>query len=434
MDSDFKRAMSPSLALLTLASMTPGHFQIVLEDENVNPIKLDDKPDLVGISVNVDSARRAYEISQYYRQRKISVILGGIHVSVNHEEALTYADSVCIGEAENLWPRILNDVQRGKLEKVYKNDIPVDPADIPIPARQLADKSQYLYTNIVYTSRGCPYKCAFCYNSCEYVHKFYRNRPIEHILTEIYALGTKQVMFIDDNFIGNIPWTKKFLTAIDHLGLTWHAAVSSNIGDDPELPEKFRAAGCRSLFIGFESLNAGSIRSVGKTQNRIQNYEKLIDRLHRLGIMVNASMVFGFDEDTVDVFKKTLYWLVSNKIETVTAHILTPYPGTKLYQKMHLENRIVDFDWNHYNTSRVVFKPKKMTAEQLYFGYRWLYREFYSFDNILKRLPGNGSNRMPYLLFNLGYRKFGKFTSKIGRLGGMYLLGKLARRLSYGIG
>lgn len=433
MDSEFKRVMSPSIALLVLAALTPSKHHVYTEDENVQKINLKDKPDLVGISVNVDSSKRAYEIASHYREKGVPVILGGIHASANPDEALQFADSVCIGEAEELWKDIIVDVSRGKLKQRYYNNKPTDVAKVPIPKWELIDQSKYLYTNIVITSRGCPFSCEFCYNSCNYVHHQYRNRPIDNVIEEIRSLGTRQVMFIDDNFIGNVSWTRDFIRAIKPLNLTWHAAVSVNIGAHQELLDEMKESGCQSLFIGFETINKHSIRSVNKYQNNIDTYEKLIRDIHSRGIMVNASLVFGFDHDYPSVFHDTLDWLVKNKVETMTAHILTPYPGTKIYQKFEQAGRIVDYNPAHYNTSHVVFSPMNMTSEELYQGYLWVYKELYSIKNILKRMPENPKQRVPYLIFNLAYRKFGKVTSSLARLGLMNSLGRLARRLSYGI-
>jgi radical SAM superfamily enzyme YgiQ (UPF0313 family) len=433
MDSEFKRLISPSLSLLVLAALTPKEHSIIIEDENANPLHLEDSPDLVGITVNVDTSNRAYQIAEYYRKKKVPVILGGIHVSANPEEALQFADSLCIGEAENVWDEILSDGSKGQLKPKYYSTTIADPSKIPTPRWSLTPSRKYLYTNIVVASRGCPFKCEFCYNSCEYLHHQYRNRPIAHVVEEIKELRTKHVMFIDDNLIGNIPWIRAFLKEITPLGLKWNAAVSANILNHLDVLDQMQESGCQSLFIGFESINERSIQSVQKLQNKRENYERLIDELHKRGIMVNASLVFGFDHDSPQVFQNTLDWLVKNKVETMTAHILTPYPGTVLYQKFFAEGRITDFDLSHYNTANVVFTPKQMTEEELLRGYLWIYKEFYSFKNIYRRIPDHPKQKVPYLLFSLIYRKFGKVISKFARLGFMDTLGRLARKLSYNI-
>ena len=431
MDSEYKRRLSPSLALVTLAALIGKEHSVYIEDENIQSLNFNDQPDLVGITVNVDTAKRAYAIAKKYRKKGVLTLLGGIHVSANPDEALAHADAVCIGEAEEIMDQIIADAQKGQLQKKYYNPCPTDPKNIPAPNWSLINKSKYLYTNIICSSRGCPFQCDFCYNSNSYVHHKYRNRPIPHVLKEIKQLGTKQVMFIDDNFIGNPKHALELVRQMKPLKLTWHAACSTNILQMPELMDEMAASGCRSLFIGFESINAESMKSVHKVQNNIALYEKLIKELHQRGIMINASLVFGFDHDTPAVFKDTLNWLVKNKIETMTAHILTPYPGTVHYKKLLAENRIIDFDTSHYNTANVIFKPKNLTPEELYQGYLWIYDEFYSFKNIFKRIPEKKSQRMSFLLFNIGYRKFGKITSLLGRLGLMNFIGRFARRLAY---
>jgi radical SAM superfamily enzyme YgiQ (UPF0313 family) len=433
MDSKFKRVMSPSVALLVLAALTPGGHQVEIADENAQKLNLDDQPDLVGITVNVDTSKQAYNIASHYRTQGIPVILGGIHVSANPDEALQFADAVCIGEAETLWTTIINDAEKGRLQERYYHAHPTGLESTPVPKWDMLNQDHYLYTNTVLTSRGCPFRCEFCYNSCDYVHQLFRNKPIQNVIREIERLSTKQVMFIDDNFIGNVAWTREFIREIKSMGITWHAAVSANLVNYPQLIREMRASGCQSLFIGFETISQASIQGVNKSQNNVARYEELIRLLHQNDIMVNASLVFGFDEHTPEVFQTTLEWLMINKIETMTAHILTPYPGTILYQKLLEQGRITDFDTAHYNTSCVVFKPQNMTAEELYQGYLKIYREFYSFKNIIRRMPESPKQKIPYLLFNLCYRKFGKMASRLMPLRWMNKLGKMVRHLSYGI-
>jgi radical SAM superfamily enzyme YgiQ (UPF0313 family) len=433
MDSDLKRLMSPSLSLIMVASLTPKIHRVVIEDENLQKINFSDQPDIVGININVDTANRAFDIAQMYRKKGIKVIFGGIHASANPHEMLQYCDSVVIGDAEKLWSQLLDDFQNNRLQPIYQNENPVDLSLVPIPEWNFVNTKNYLYHNIVATSRGCPFKCDFCYNSSEYIKNPFRYRPNQQVIQEILALKTKQVMFIDDNFIGDVSRAKELVQAMRPLQLIWHAAVSVNLLHHKELIRNFAESGCRSLFIGFESINSDSIQSVHKRQNKISDYEELIDLLHQHGIMVNASLVFGFDHDTAFVFQQTLNWLVKNKVETMTAHILTPYPGTVFYKKILSENRIIDFNTSKYNTSNVVFQPKLMTAEQLRNGYLWMYDEFYSLKNMLKRKPINKKLLIPYFLFNFGYRKYGRLTAFLGKLGFMQSIGILARKLAYGI-
>ena len=291
--------------------------------------------------------------------------------------------------------------------------------------------ARFLYTNVVATSRGCPFACDFCYNSCAAVRGSYAHRTVPDVLTEIRSLGTRHVMFIDDNFIGDPAFARELLEAMRPLRLRWNAAVSANVLDMPDLLDLMRDTGCRSLFVGFESLGEDALRGVHKRQNRASRHEALVEALHSRGIMVNASFVFGLDGDGPDVFRATVDWVVRNRVETVTSHILTPYPGTALHARMEAAGRIVDRDLSHYDTAHVVFRPANMTAEQLYEGYLRVYREIYSLRNIARRLPRSPRQWMPYLLFNLLYRKWGRATEAICRRVGYHRIGTLARLAGY---
>lgn len=238
-------------------------------------------------------------------------------------------------------------------------------------------------------------------------------------------------MFIDDNFIGNPAWTLEFVRALKPLGLKWNAAVSANIGEMPELLDEMKAAGCQSLFIGFESINDAPVSDVHKVQNHVERFDAFVDALHRRGIMINASFVFGLDGDDVTTFARALDWIVEHRIETVTSHILTPYPGTKVYEEFVQQNRITTLDYAQYNTAHVVFQPKNMTAQQLYDGYIQIYKDIYSLKNILRRMPEAPEQRVPYLLFNLLYRKFGKLTDQLCQMASYEKIGWIAEKLSY---
>lgn len=205
----------------------------------------------------------------------------------------------------------------------------------------------------------------------------------------------------------------------------------SYIVDMPDLLDEMVESGCQSLFIGFESLNEKALAKVHKGQNQIDKYERLVEALHSRGIMINASFVFGLDEDDVSTFKTTIDWIVEHKIETVTSHILTPYPGTEVYQRFREQGRIIDEDLSHYNTAHVVFQPSGMTKEELYEGYLQVYREVYSFKNILRRCPKSRKQCMPYFLFNFFYRKYGKFTDKLCEWITYERIGRIAEVWSY---
>ncbi len=431
MDTKLKTRMSPPLGLLTIANMFYREHTVIIENENIRDLNYDEAVDIVGISITVDVLPRAVEIAKRFRERGVTVVGGGIQITACPEYMTEEFDAVSVGMAEKTWFDIVRDFQRGELKKIYTCSGSIKGSDIIPPAYNLINKGDYLYTNIVCISRGCPFKCDFCYNSCEHCRDIYINRPIEDVLADIRAIGKKHIMFIDDNFIGNPKWTREFVKALKPLNIKWNAAVSSNIGDMPELLDEMAESGCQSLFIGFESLNERSLKNVHKNQNSIEKYEKLVNELHSRGIMINASFVFGLDGDDVTTFKATLDWIVKNKIETVTSHILTPYPGTKLYDDFVKDNRITSFDFSEYNTASVVFKPENMTAEELYEGYINIYKEIYSLKNIIKRIPKSRKQVLPYLMFNLLYRKYGKFSEWICEKITYERLGRIGEFISY---
>ena len=428
MDTELKTRMSPSLALLTLMQLTPKDHEVVMVNENAEDIDFSCCIDLVGITITLDVLPRAAYIAEQFQRRGIPVVAGGIHVTCAPEDCLPYFDAICIGAAERVWARMIEDAAENKLQKVYHDMEGFRGDELASPKYEGIDFRKYLYTNVVSTSRGCPNRCDFCYNSCQ--NRAYIQRPIADVLRDIRSLKTRHVLFIDDNFIGVPSYTKELLTAMRNMNLRWSAAVTTRILDYPELLDLMKETGCQSLFIGFESINNTALKGVNK-DNQFEKYERLVEAIHIRGIMINASMVFGLDGDDSGVFSKTLDWLVKNRIDTLTSHILTPYPGTILHRRMEEAGRITDRDLSHYNTAHVVFKPIGMTAEELYSGYLWMYREFYSFQNIIRRFPKQKAQRKSYLLFNICYRKFGGFTSALSRLIPMQVLGRIAAWISY---
>lgn len=430
MDTDLKTRMAPSLALLTLISLTPDGHEVIMLNENIEKIDYNCGAGMVGITITLDVMTRAVQIAKEFRRLGVPVVAGGIHVTSSPDECMKYFDAVCVGAAERVWKRIIEDAANCRLQQVYHDMEGFKGDEIVSPAYNKIDKSRYLYTNVITTSRGCPNRCDFCYNSCK--NRIYVQRPIKDVLKDIESLGTRHVLFIDDNFIGVPSYTRDLLDRIRGMNLKWSAAVTTKIADHPDLLDLMAETGCQSLFIGFESINNLSLQGVNK-DNCFEKYERLITEIHKRGIMINASMVFGLDGDEPDVFQRTLDWLVKNKVETLTSHILTPYPGTELYRRMKEEGRITDYELSKYNTSHVVFKPKGMTAKELYEGYLWMYRKFYSFHSIFHRMPKLKAQQKSYILFNIFYRKFGRLISALARVIPMRAVGRLAARISYRI-
>lgn len=429
MDTELKTRMSPPLGLLTIVNLLRKDHRVVIENENIRPIGYHDGPDIVGITVTVDTLPGAMRIAEEFRRRGIPVVAGGIHITTAWDTIPPDAfDVLCIGAAEGTWPQIMADFERGALKQIYRCDGSLKGEDLVSPAYDAIDRKAYLYCNIIHTSRGCPYRCDFCYNSGG-AHP-YLHRPIEDVLRDIHMAGRRHIMFIDDHFAGDPAWTRKLLQAITPLGLRWNAAVSLNTALDTELLDLMKRSGCEGLFIGIESVNSESLRSVHKGQNRVSEYERAIRNIHDRGMMVNASFVFGLDGDTESVFPDTLDWIIHNRIETVTSHIMTPYPGTVLYDRLKAAGRITSDDLTLYNTANVVFQPANMTAEALKAGYLWMYRQVYSLKNIIRRMPEKKEQRAAYLMFNLFYRRFGRFTDRLARLIGYSRIGWLGEKLS----
>ena len=429
MDTDVKIHMAPPLGLLTIANMFQEKHKVVLENENIEKINYEDTPDIVGITITVDVLPRAIEIARRFREKGSIVVAGGIHITTAYDTIPKNCfDVLCIGPAEGTWEDIIRDYHQGKLKEIYKCSNKISGKDIVSPAYQMLDREKYLYCNVIHTSRGCPFRCDFCYNSGR-EHKFL-NREIKDVIKDIQVVKSKHIMFIDDNFVGNPVWTREFLNAIKPMKIKWNAAVSINAVCDLELLDLMKETGCQSLFIGFESINPASINDVHKIQNEKVSYETAIQEIHKRGIMINASFVFGLDGDTKETFQATLDWIVKNKIETVTSHILTPYPGTALYDRLKKQGRILTEDLSLYNTAHVVYEPKNMTKEELYEGYLWIYKEIYSWKSIMKRMPLAKEQKMPYLLFDLLYRKYGKLTDALCKIITYKRVGIMAEKIS----
>lgn len=433
MDTELKTRMAPSMALLTLAALTPENHTVTIVNENTEPLQIRAGYDLVAITVTVDVMPRAIEISEAFRKINTPVIAGGPHISAVPQQAQGHFTSLCIGMAERVWQTVLADREKNEMKPVYQNMCDIKGDEITPPAYHTLDNRRYLYTNIISASRYCPFQCDFCYNSSPAGLGRHLTRPIEDVLREIRMLKTDHIMFIDDNFIGDIHWTRAFLKELRPLGIRWNAAVSVNLVDHLDLLDLMQESGCLSLFIGFETINQAAITGVHKKQNQVSRYERLIQEIHKRDIMVNASLVFGLPGDTAAVFDDTLEWLIRNKVETATSHILTPYPGTVLYEQMEKNRQIVDADLTHYNTAHVVFSPQGMSAQALQDGYLLFYKKFYSFKSIFKRLPDSRSQRTAYLLFNIFYRKYGKLIQAISRIIPLHSLGKLAAKMAYGV-
>lgn len=399
-----KWLMMPQLALYILEGLTPpGHEVTVIEEEtgNVNP---DEDCDLVGISCMTANAPRAYELCAEFRKRGKPVVLGGVHPSILPEEAMQHADSVVVGEAEGVWETLLDDFQHHNLQKKYYNPNPDLQHYVPKDFSTVVNKSKFHIIPVM-TTRGCPYDCDFCCVSDLFGKKI-RHIPIENVVRDIKESGAKNFLFLDDNIIGHKKYAKELFKAIKPLKIKWGGQASvSLLTQDDELLQLAAESGCRSLFVGIESVSVEQLKTMRKGIREIAQLESSLKKIKKMGILIHASMVFGFDNDTRETFEDTVDFLRKNKVSTASFNVLTPYPGTRVYDNLKKENRLTTTDWKYYDHNTVVFQPKNMSAYELQMGKIRARKKFYCFASLMNRMTGNLYNPLTYLLMNYGHVK-----------------------------
>lgn len=403
-----KYSLFPPLGLATLAAYLSPDDEIDLQDQHVETLTLDDNPDLVIIQVYITNAYRAYKIADYYRSIGVYVLLGGLHVTSLPDEAAAHADTIFLGPGEETFPRFLQDLKRGKPNKIYRSTIRTLDKIPPI-RRDLIKRNLYLVPNSIVVTRGCPHHCNFCYKDAffEGGRSFYV-QAVDDALAEIDRLPGKHLYFLDDHLLGNKKFASSLFDGMQGMNRVFQGAATIDSILRGNLIEKAAEAGLRSLFVGFETFSTANLKQSNKKQNLQKDYIKAVDRLHSLGIMINGSFVFGLDDDDKDVFKKTVDWAVDNAITTSTYHILTPYPGTRLFKDMEQQGRILTRDWSLYDTRNVVYQTRSLTAEELKSGYDWSYNEFYSWSNILTASSKHESlkHKIKHLFYSGGWKKF----------------------------
>jgi radical SAM superfamily enzyme YgiQ (UPF0313 family) len=381
-----KKGFFPPLNLCLLAALAPPDIEVSLCDENNSEIDFDDEVDLVGITSMTSTAPRMYDIADRFRARGITVVLGGSHVSALPEEALQHADAVVVGEAEESWPRLLRDFQGGTMESIYKNESLPELCGHPLPKREILKPGGYYYSNTVQTTRGCPFDCSFCSVTKMFGGK-YRYRPIDEVLEEISALkGMNIIGFTDDNIMANRKRSMEFFERLRELKIIWGGQATIINLDDDELLEAANASGCRALFLGLESVSPESLADANKSHvNDPRRYLDIIKKIQKHKIRILGSFVFGFDNDTESVFEETVAFAEKARLELAQFSVLTPFPGTDLYQKLDDEGRIFNKDWSKYYQGEVVYHPAKMSPDTLRKGQKWAWDRFYRHRSIIKR-------------------------------------------------
>ena len=382
-----KISLLPRLALPQIAALTPDYYETRIIDEYLEDINFDLDVDLIGISATTPQAPRAYQISEEFRKRGKKVVIGGMHASLIPDEAQYHADSIIIGEAENLWGKVLADFENNSWKRVYRN-YPENPDITHIPSPLLdklqLDKYQAPFRP-VQTTRGCPHNCDYC-SVTNFFGKSYRHRSIDDVVREVEQLDSKFIFFVDDNIVANPKRAKELFRAITPLKIKWASQSTMSAAYDEELLQLAQESGCINLMMGLESISTQSLATVNKSFNKVDDYHLMIEKLHKHGITLLAFMIFGFDTDDETVFEKTAKFTEDLKVDFPCYWILTPLPGTPFYHRMEAEGRIIERNWSKYDCTNIVFKPKLMSPETLQQGYYNACKRGYSLKNMARKL------------------------------------------------
>ncbi len=437
----------PKLSLPVIAAYTPGTWNVQLVDEAVRTIDFDQPCDLVGISVMTCYAPRAYELATEFRKRGKPVVLGGVHPTYCPEEALQYCDTIVCGEAEDLWPQVVADFEAGKMKRIYRMEQFPALDHYRAPQIQLLSPDAYMTRHCTFTTRGCHFDCEFCSVS-PFNGKTTRRRPVPEVIEEMKRVkewiraevvermtkgslrealtiaakiwvGLEEgsiVAFVDDLHNSHRAYCRELWQAMKALNVKWGCQSTLFLGDDPEMVKLAADSGCVSVFVGMESISEHSLVETRKGFNQVRKFEDQIKTFHDHGIMVNPGMVFGFDNDDESVFETTLNFLVRNRVELAYFNVLTPLPGTALYERYTREGRIFDRDWAKYDGKHVVFHPKRMTSEQLQEGFFWINHQFYSLGSIWNRLRHTSQRLIPRIEMNYEFRKLVRRSCPQGTL------------------
>jgi len=398
-----------ALTLHVLAALTPPDLEVSAVDEDIDDIDFSKSYDLVGITCMTATARRSYELADLFRSRGSTVVLGGIHPTVLPQEAIQHADAVVVGEAEDCWSTLIEDLKRGRLQRFYRSEYP-DLSRAPLPRRDLGVDRTIFNTVGLETTRGCPYACEFCSVTGFYGPRI-RHRDVDRVVEDIRRSGSRLFMITDDNVTGNPAYSRQLFRALEPLGIDWVGQSSIKLAKDRELLQLCRKSGCNMLFFGLETVSSSGMQSLRKAYSSVSETEEAIRIIQGHGIAFHPSIVFGLDTDTPAIFDDTLEFLQRNRIPSATLNVMTPYPGTQLYRRLKEEGRLLTEDWYYYDHKCVVYRPKHITPEALLEGYRRVLQTFYSPTHIAKHLvwslgvpPLMPKRILFFFLWNLAHR------------------------------
>ncbi|MBC8210858.1 MAG: B12-binding domain-containing radical SAM protein [Gammaproteobacteria bacterium] len=402
----FKKSLRyQPLTLTTLASLVPASLnaEIVLIDEGIEDVPANIDADIIGMTVITGTAKRAYELAKKFREQGRIVVLGGPHVTLLPEEAAQHADSIVTGYAEDTWPELLNDFVSGHLKPIYRQAPDLSLKDRPFPARELFDGKNFLTQAVFEATRSCAHDCEFCVAPTAWGRNQYQ-RPVDWVIEDIKQVGQKKIIFIDLNLISDKRYAKQLFQQLIPLNVQWYGLSTVLIAHDEELIELIARSGCKGLLLGLETVSQDNLKDANKRFNASVKYKDVIGELHRLGVAIQGCFVFGLDHDTPDVFDTTVEFAIETGIDLPRFAVLTPFPGTPLYQRLSKENRILNRNWELYDGQHVVFQPRNMSIEELAQGHERAWKKVYRWSSIGKRLWRAKNFSTLALSANFGYR------------------------------
>lgn len=396
------------LTLTTLAAGIDRKYSndIKIFDETIESIPLDIDADIIGITTITGTAPRCYKYSEFFRKKGIPVIMGGTHPTLMPYESTQYCDSVVIGQGEFLWDEILKDFKNNNLKKIYNGHKPYEKK-YPIPKRDLMDMKKFITGNSIEATKGCVNDCFFCavYAVNRGVHY---KREVKDVIMELEKMKGKNVIFVDVNLVADKEYAKILFKEMIPLKKWWFGLSTADVINDEELFKIMIKSGCKGLLIGFEAVNESSLSEMNKNHNKKIDYSYLMKKMHDNGISVNGTFCFGTDSDNKDVFKRTVDKVIELKIDLPRYSIMTPFPGTKLYETLESENRIFERNWAMYDVQHCVFKPKNMSPQELDEGNIWAWEETYKNLSIAKRILRFDIMLPIAILTNIGYKNYAK--------------------------
>lgn len=389
-----------------LAALVPEELnaEVKIYDETVAPIPLDIDADIIGITAITGTAPRSYKFADYYRKKGAKVVIGGAHVSLLPKEAMEHADAIARGVADRTWVELLRDFSQGKMKREYLPES-IILTGRPHPKRELYSKRDFISINSIEATKGCTNECTFCAVNALYKQKVYK-REIREIIKELEEMEGRDVIFVDPNLVADKEFAKELFTAMIPLKKLWFGLSTADIVYEDELIEIMRKSGCRGLLIGFESVTDSSLQDINKGHNKGVDYKLLMKKMHDNGIAVNGTFCFGTDEDDSSVFARTVEKIIEWKVDLPRFSVLTPFPGTPLYDKLESEGRIFERDWAMYDVEHCVYQPKKMTPQQLEEGLAWAWDEVYKYSSIFKRVTWPHKLFPVNLYSNITYRTY----------------------------